>query len=292
MITLYYTLSIIDPTGCETMYQKAFKTIQPANVIAIGNEIYVYEYTHREHVFPMHWHDFYEFELILDGTGEMVCNDKTYTIKPGMVSFVTPLDFHEIHMKSKVHEICIQFSSESISKEILTLFHNMENNIIYFGEEQIKRTLSLFNLLRDNTINGMLGPMYLSHVLETILISFKAEVKTIPTKHEYSSTPVQKALVYIHSHFRENPKMSDVANMLYLNENYFCALFKKHVGENYKDYLRKLKLNRAKKLITDTDILLTQIAFECGYTSQSNFNRDFKKCFDVSPSEMRENKNI
>ena len=91
----------------------------------------------------------------------------------------------------------------------------------------------------------------------------------------------------MHSHFKENPKMGEVAKMLYLNENYFCTLIKEHIGETYKDYLKKLKLEHAKKLIINTDIPLTQISLECGYSSHSNFNRDFKKFFDISPSEMR-----
>ena len=120
-------------------------------------------------------------------------------------------------------------------------------------------------------------------------IAFKDEFETSHSEHEQSPTSIQKALLYMHSHFKENPKMGEVAKMLYLNENYFCTLFKEHIGETYKDYLKKLKLEHAKKLIINTDIPLTQISLECGYSSHSNFNRDFKKFFDISPSEMRDN---
>ena len=271
------------------MKQKAFKTMRVASSTAIGNEIYIYEANYPEHSFPMHWHDYYEFEIILDGAGEIICNNKSYPIKPGMVSFVTPLDFHEIHMKNKVHELCIQFSPGSISKEVLSEFQNVKNPIFYCSEEETDRTRILINLLKNNTIQGLSGNEYLSRILESILISFKNEFETSHSEHEQSPTSIQKALLYMHSHFKENPKMGEVAKMLYLNENYFCTLFKEHIGETYKDYLKKLKLEHAKKLIINTDIPLTQISLECGYYSHSNFNRDFKKFFGFSPSEMRDN---
>ena len=240
----------------------------------------------------MHWHDFYEFEFILEGDGEITYNDRKYPIKPGTLSFLTPLDFHELHVKDKLHVICIQFTPESIDKDILVDFQNIENPVIYCSEEQVERTLVFFDLLKNNSIQNAVGREYISHLLESLLISFKTEFKTLYAVHERSPSAIQKALIYIHSHFKENPRMSDVAKMLYLNENYFCSLFKEHMGETYKDYIKKLKLEHAKKLIVKSDILSTQIAFECGYSSQSNFNRDFKKRFDISPGKMREDKNI
>ena len=271
------------------MKQKVFKTTPPPEAVSIGNGISIYDCTVSRQDYPMHWHDFYEFELILDGEGSIVCNDKTYPIKPNMISFVTPLDFHEIHMKSNIYEFCIQFTPASISKEILAMFQNVKNPVFYCSEEQTERTRLLFNLLRDNIIPGNTGNEYNSHILESILISFKNEFETSHSEHEQSPTTIQKALLYIHSHFKENPKMADVAKMLYLNENYFCSLFKEHMGETYKDYLKKLKLDHAKKLILNTNVPLTQISLECGYSSHSNFNRDFRNFFGISPTEMRGN---
>jgi len=269
------------------MKQKAFKIRKPANSITIGNGITMFETLFRPQRIPMHWHDFYEFEFILDGDGDIIYNDKKYTIKPGTLSFLTPLDFHEISIKNKLHVLCVQFTPESISKEILSEFQKLKNPVIYCSEEQIERTLAIFKLLRENVVTGAVGNEYISHLLETMLISFKAQFKISYTGQEKSPTSVQKALLYIHSHFKENPKMSDVAKTLYLNENYFCSLFKEHMGETYKDYIKKLRLDYAKKLILNTDIPITQIAMECGYSSQSNFNRDFKTIFGVPPREMR-----
>jgi len=271
------------------MKQKPFKTTTAPGAIRIGNGISIYNSNIPKQDYLMHWHDFYEFELMLAGEGILICNDKTYEIKPGLVSFVTPLDFHEIHMKSDVHELCVQFAPESISKDILSEFQNVKNPVFYCSEEQIERIITLFNLLKNVRTPRNTEKEYNSHILESILISLKDDFDVSDSTLEQSPTSIQKALLYIHSHFKENPKMSDVAKMLYLNENYFCSLFKEHMGETYKDYIKKLRLDYAKKLILNTDIPLTQIAMECGYSSQSNFNRNFKDFFRTSPSEMRNN---
>lgn len=263
------------------------ETIKSFNAIGIGNDIAIYEQIFSEQVFSMHWHNFYEFEMILDGEGEVIFNNKSYTVKRGLTSLVTPTDFHEIRIKNSLHLLCIQFTVESINKEIVTQCCSRDNNIFFSSEEQISRTIAIFNLLRDNFIPGTAGQMYLSRLLETLLLSFKTDFKSVSPSHAHISIPIQKAIIYLDSHFKENPKMADVASMLFLNEHYFCTLFKKNMGESYKEYLRKLKLSHAKKLILHTTIPITHVAIESGYSSQSNFNRDFKKHFNISPNAMR-----
>ena len=58
---------------------------------------------------------------------------------------------------------------------------------------------------------------------------------------------------------------------------------------SWKSGAGQMKLEHAKKLIINTGVPLTQISLECGYSSHSNFNRDLKNFFGISPSEMRDN---
>ena len=235
----------------------------------------------------MHWHDFYELEIILDGQGQVICDDNLYNIKPGMVSFLSPIDMHKFIINDDIKIICIQFTENSISEEILDNFFNIKNNVIYLEDVELKRVLSLCELLSDNP--AQTSGIYNSKLLEALLISLKNKFGTSSTNYKGSPPAMQKALSYINTHFKENPKMSDIANMVFLNNHYFCSLFKEYMGETYKDYVKKLKLSYAQKLILYTSIPLTQISLECGYSSHSNFNRDFKKFFGFSPSEMRDN---
>lgn len=272
------------------MSKKIPKTSTPKHALNIGNQIFLYDVVLPEQKITVHWHEFYEFEIILSGTGEILFNNKIFPIKPGTTSLTTPVDFHELNITSPLHILCIQFSTESISKDILARFCSLEKNIFYCNRNQTERTVSFINLLKDNFYNEVPSDIYVSRLLETLLLSFEKDFTTSENKYEHAPNPIQKAIVYIKSHFAENPQLSDIADMLFLNKYYFCKLFKETVGENYKDYLRKLKIHHAYGLLQHTNMSITQICFESGYSSQSTFNRDFKTFFGVSPRDIRKNK--
>ena len=90
----------------------------------------------------------------------------------------------------------------------------------------------------------------------------------------------------------ENPLLKEFAGQFHLNENYLSMLFKEQIGENYKSYLRSLKLNHAEKLIIYTNMPITEIAFSSGYNTLSHFNREFKSMFHITPLEMRKQANF
>lgn len=273
------------------MTKKILKAFPPTKTISLGNSISIYKQIFPKQKITMHWHDFYEFEIILDGSGSIICNDKEYILKPGTVSFLSPRDFHELNLTSDALILCVHFTDESISKEIMALFYNLENNVIYADEKQLERTILLCDLLKNNFIHGYSGNMYLSRLLETLLLSFKKDFNATSDKYKLAPTPIQKAIIYINAHFKENPKLSDVAKSLFLNENYFSTLFKESMGESYKNYIKKLKLNHAANLIQHSKLSITQILSESGYSSQPHFNHDFKNYFGVSPKDMRKNIN-
>ena len=104
---------------------------------------------------------------------------------------------------------------------------------------------------------------------------------------ESISPDIQKALIYIHAHFKENPSLKKVAALLSLNEKYFCSKFKEYTGTSYKNYLRIKKLGYARRLIFATDLSGAEIAQRSGYSTQSHFNREFKELYGTSPLHMR-----
>ncbi len=239
--------------------------------------------------YNMHMHSFFEIEMILSGSGKTICNNKTYSLKSGMVSFLTPTDFHKYIIDSEMYLIRIHFDLDSVEFKFLEYFYNLKSNVTYLNQEQTDRIIGLCHLLKNNTFGGHTGDVFASHILETILHSLKNEFESVSSYDDLPSS-IQKSLIYIHSHFQENPKLKDIAASLFLTKNYFCKLFKDSVGESYKSYIRKLKLNYALNLLYYTNLPITQIALSCGYDTQSNFNKDFKIFFGNSPKGMRKDK--
>lgn len=243
--------------------------------------------SHKKNKYPvtLHWHDFYEMDMLLSGEGITTCNGRTYEMKRGTVSLMSPSDFHEYKRCQDWELINIQFLDSEIDDALLQQFIHSKNRVIQVDEETLTSMVALSKLL--GTVDSeKYKAEFDKRIIESLLISF---LKCCTAKAGYSidSESIQKAVLYINAHFRENPKMSEVAQMLHLCDSYFCRLFKKCVGMGYKEYLKKQKLEYGYTLIKSTELPLTEIASNCGYESQSHFNREFKKFFNVTPSSLR-----
>lgn len=105
-------------------------------------------------------------------------------------------------------------------------------------------------------------------------------------KKEYSKT-IEKSLRYIEDNYKNHISLIDVAKHIYLSHEYFSRLFKEEVGENFSTYLTVYRINKAKELIKGTDMKISQIAMEVGYSNPGYFSKNYKKYMGVSPEDDR-----
>lgn len=83
-------------------------------------------------------------------------------------------------------------------------------------------------------------------------------------------------------------KLTDISNELNINPSYVSREFSKYFEDlSFGEYIRKLRLEKATDLLTNTKYSLTEIAFLTGFSDQSHFNRVFKSHFGMKPSEFR-----
>lgn len=233
----------------------------------------------------MHWHNCFEFDIIQSGSGIMICNGKEYSVERGMICFLSPTDFHEYKNCEQMKLIHLQFRETDLNPELFNQFLLLHTNVIYADDAKLLAMEQLWHLLGGISENFQ-ARLYNKNLLECLILSFLDGVqKENPPCCKVGS--IQRAIVYLHAHFKENPSMNDLARMLSYDPNYFCRLFKKSVGVSYKTYLRALKLDYSMKLIQFTDLPIIEIATACGYETQSHFNREFKARYQASPLSFR-----
>ena len=73
-----------------------------------------------------------------------------------------------------------------------------------------------------------------------------------------------------------------------MSSYYFCKVFKKSTGLNFTDYLSRVRVENAKRLLLNPNARVSEVAFDIGFTSITNFNRTFKQLVGQSPSDYRE----
>lgn len=93
---------------------------------------------------------------------------------------------------------------------------------------------------------------------------------------------------YIKEHFREQIVIQDIAKKLYTSPGYLGMVFTKKMGISIKEYLHTLRMEEAVRLMTETDMSLSEIAYSVGYNNYNNFYHHFERFFCMTPKMYKE----
>ncbi|QGQ95039.1 response regulator [Paenibacillus psychroresistens] len=92
---------------------------------------------------------------------------------------------------------------------------------------------------------------------------------------------------YVTKHYNEDVTLSKIAEITYVNSSYICDLFKNQTGENFIEYLTKIRIEKAKLLLKDARFKTYEVGDKVGYSDATYFSRVFKKIVGISPTEYR-----
>jgi AraC-like DNA-binding protein len=107
-------------------------------------------------------------------------------------------------------------------------------------------------------------------------------------EQQNSELPViTRAKEYIQQNQTEELSLGQVAKAVNTSTFYFCKLFKKVTGLNFTDYVSRVRIEKAKNLLLNPNLRVSEIAYEVGFQSLTHFNRVFKKIIGQSPTEYR-----
>lgn len=98
---------------------------------------------------------------------------------------------------------------------------------------------------------------------------------------------VSRAKEYIEQHEADHLSLPDVARAVNTTASYLCRLFKRSTGVNFTEYLQRVRLSRAKSLLLNPQMRVSEVAFAAGFQSLTQFNRTFQRLMGQSPTEFR-----
>lgn len=102
-----------------------------------------------------------------------------------------------------------------------------------------------------------------------------------------SRNVMPRALSYIHLRFVNRIALDEVAREVHLSPSYFSRLFKIETGFSFSDYVQKIRIEEAKRLLRRGDCSMADIAGQTGFFDQSHFTKMFKQATGVTPGEYR-----
>lgn len=111
------------------------------------------------------------------------------------------------------------------------------------------------------------------------------------TKESYSEA-INRAIEFIEMNLSQNIGLDEIAEYSFLSKYHFHRIFKTLIGDTVKKYQTRLRLEKSALLLKNSEETISQIAYECGYSSPETFTRAFQNYFTITPSLFRENSKI
>lgn len=275
------------------MYQNEPNRLLAENFIKNGDERQYETFKIRKKIlkdYDIHWHDYFEIEMVVEGSADHILNGKTYSLSKGDIYLLTPVDFHEIHPTSpKTTVMNIMFTEELVSDEILFFFFNSTENIIgHLDEKEYNFLYTIIDrAITEYSEKELFSQNMVRNIIECIFITLGRKFGLISKAPASNISAMHKVLMYIHHHFREDPTLEETAEIAGFNPGYFSSVFHQFTKKTYKKYLTDLKMNYAKKLLLSGNLSISEICYNSGYNTLSHFLREFKKYYGITPTNMR-----
>jgi AraC-like DNA-binding protein len=250
--------------------------------------------------FPLHYHDEYELNLIINAKGaKRVVGGHIEVIDELELVLVGPNVYHAwfTHQcqSDAITEITIQFHKDLFDDKFLrrnqlsfvkNMMERAQRGILFSPETVVALKERLQSLNKKNGFDSVLELLSILHDL-----SISRNMKTLSDssfsneQFHYNSRRIEKVFEYMNAHYNMQITLAEVANM---PEASFSRFIKKRTGKTFIDSLNEIRLGHASRMLIDTTNTVAEIAYKCGFNNISNFNRIFKRKKFCIPKEFRE----
>ncbi|WP_066625098.1 AraC family transcriptional regulator [Clostridium magnum] len=215
-----------------------------------------------------HSHDYGQLILPIRGSMDIKTEHKNLELDDQHLFFLPPSNTHTFKSDRPNEFLVLDIPDYKLNgNDMTTLQDGIE---LFLDEKWNAIRFLILNELKDNCDNSEnLSKLY----------------------HYFSSFIFEKSMSssikYIHEHYNENINLQTLAGIEHYNLTYYSEWFKKNMNISPTEYIQKLRVQRAKELLRDTDLNLIQIANEVGYNYNSSLTRVFKLHEKTTPLDYR-----
>jgi AraC-like DNA-binding protein len=253
--------------------------------------ISLFESNHRDgDLVKEHHHDVHQLLYAVGGEGEIIINGTASTFTLNRVAIITPFTPHSIISNSKLTVLILAFDQTLLgSPEIdelitryLTVTQLTDLNPLDGGSFRQQLRKMLYEQSNGDALKLTAMKIYLAQLLlKLVRYQDQAEVTNA------NSLRAVRLRNYIDHHYFEEISAVDLAAKLQISTRHLNTIFKESFQITPMQYLAKVRIDLAKKLLIETDNDISSICFEVGFESLSTFYRAFKNLAGMSPNKYR-----
>ncbi|MGG2088645.1 AraC family transcriptional regulator [Priestia aryabhattai] len=230
----------------------------------------------------------YQWIQCIKGRGELRVNDEVYIIKENEGMFLTPHVPHEYYPVTSEWQVCwVSFNGSVIDDIMLSLQFINSGKIVLTNAESLYRMLQeLMNRLEENHTSST---MQCSELLDSVILKLRQDSVYIESKSRLQHiTQLNPVLRYIEEYYHQPLTLEVLAQQLNVTEQYTCLLFQQSLGIRPFEYVTRVRIQKAKKLLLkNNQISVQDIARQVGYEHPSYFIKRFKEQENVTPTVFR-----
>ncbi len=256
---------------------------------------------------PWHFHPDIELVLITKGYGKRFIGDNIDSFKEGDLIFLGSNLPHvwlndpvfKNNPKLVSESVVIQFNQAYFHPEhfdfpelnyLKKLFKELQFGLKISGKNNRDNIISLIYILlskkgvsRFSTILQLWEEIYKNENLEPLASEGYIDSLHIPKKERLT-----RVFKYVMENYNQQISMDEVAQVARMNKSAFCRYFKLQTGKTFSMFLNDFRVGYASKLLIDGSLSISQICFESGFQSISNFNKQFKIHTGLAPMQFQQ----
>jgi AraC-like DNA-binding protein len=143
--------------------------------------------------------------------------------------------------------------------------------------------LRFLHAIKTGTDRRVLAPLYLQELVYRVLQREQYARLLALAAAQAASNPVSAVLEYVRGHLSEPLTVADMADLVSLSPSAFAHLFRDVTGRSPYQFLKEMRLDRARELLVDGDLTVARVSKDVGYASVSHFITEFRGRFGVTP---------
>lgn len=289
----YYIASLFNEPGNDENFKSDNCIEMPGKNIR-DNFLYVHETGFLELHKPYMSQEFEKNSFlvlfVVSGNGTFTYHGETTEVSAGACLFAdcTYPYSHECKPGSPWVILWVLFGRKTASAYYNYFIHYSPN--IFYPADVINITGLLKRILK----NTKHKPRFFELINNACLTSLITEIITTPKiKKRHRQVPVSEKLdeiyLYLQENYMHDCSLDNLAKQFYISKYYLSREFKQKFGEGISSFIIKLRIARAKELLSFSSKNINEIAIICGFNDSSHFLKTFKKSENMSPAEYRKN---
>lgn len=236
-------------------------------------------------------HSFYEIYFLTKGERTIFINNEVFKIQNDTIVCIPPFRMHKTEggpFERTNMFIASDYFSQAEKELVLSV---SDYGPIKLSEPESARVKELYTYILEYD-QGQNDSTIVHSLVISLLVYLKSIVKKSLRKvTSFGKTQLPQELIkiinYIDQNVDKDLSAGKLAENLFLSTGYFCKLFKKHLQVSLTEYVLNLRIAKAKKLLSDTDLTIEKVSENTGFSSANYFSLIFKKKTGVSPLNFR-----